>query len=41
MKTFVRFVKYLIFTYCITGLVYNAAGYAYREVIGKQEVFRH
>jgi len=39
MKTFVRFVKYLIFTYCITGLVYSAAGYVYREVVGKQEVF--
>jgi len=39
MKTLVRFVKYLIFPYCITGLVYSAAGYVYREVIGKQEVF--
>lgn len=35
----VWFVKYLIFTYCITGLVYSAAGYVYREVVGKQEVF--
>jgi len=39
MKTLVRFTKYLILSYCVTGLVYGAAGTIYRSVIGKQEVF--
>lgn len=39
MKTLIRFAKYMILAYCVTGLVYGAAGYIYRSVIGKQEVF--
>jgi len=39
MKTLIRFAKYLILAYCVTGLVYGVAGYIYRSSIGKQEVF--
>ena len=39
MKKIIRFGKYIIFTYVITGLVYSLAGYIYRAMIGKQEVF--
>ena len=39
MKTLIRFAKYMILTYCVTGLVYSVAGYIYRSSIGKQEVF--
>ena len=39
MKTVMRFAKYILLTYCITGLVYSAGGYIHRSIIGKQEVF--
>lgn len=38
-KKTLRIAGYILLSYCITGLIYSAAGYIYRGMIGKQEVF--
>ena len=38
-KKWKRIIKYILFTYIASGLLYGIAGYIYRSVIGKTYVF--
>ncbi len=39
MKRILKIVKYALVSYAAAGLVYSMAGYIYRGIMGKQEVF--